>query len=70
MTKPLNSNSAGSTAPIASRRHMLWTAALGMFVPATLVASNARARQELGWQPVRDLAQMVSDAWDFAQSRQ
>ncbi|MDQ1721736.1 MAG: UDP-glucose 4-epimerase [Pseudonocardiales bacterium] len=35
--------------------------------PAVLIASNARAAAELGWQPTRDLDQMVSDAWDFYQ---
>ena len=36
--------------------------------PAVLVASNTRARIELGWQPSRDLDQMVSDAWEFYRS--
>lgn len=35
--------------------------------PAILVASNARARSVLGWQPSRGLDEMVSDAWAFAQ---
>lgn len=35
--------------------------------PAVLIASNERARTELGWQPERDLHQMVTDAWTFAQ---
>jgi UDP-glucose 4-epimerase len=35
--------------------------------PATSVASNAKARDVLGWQPGRDLQQMVADAWSFAQ---
>ena len=34
--------------------------------PAVLVASTARADAELGWQPTRDLEQMVADAWTFA----
>jgi UDP-glucose 4-epimerase len=34
--------------------------------PAVLVASNQRARDELGWQPTRDLEQMVADAWAFS----
>jgi UDP-glucose 4-epimerase len=34
--------------------------------PAVLVASNQRARAELGWQPTRGLDQMVSDAWEFS----
>ncbi|MFL6160709.1 MAG: UDP-glucose 4-epimerase GalE [Jatrophihabitantaceae bacterium] len=35
--------------------------------PAVLVASHNRARQVLGWQPSRDLATMVTDAWAFTQ---
>lgn len=31
--------------------------------PATLIASNARARDVLGWVPERDLSVMVEDAW-------
>lgn len=31
--------------------------------PATLIASNARARETLGWEPTRDLPTMVDDAW-------
>jgi UDP-glucose 4-epimerase len=34
--------------------------------PAVLIASNDRARTELGWLPTRDLTTMVSDAWAFA----
>jgi UDP-glucose 4-epimerase len=35
--------------------------------PVELVASSARARDELGWVPRKaSLEQMVSDAWDFA----
>lgn len=34
--------------------------------PAVLIASNERARTELGWMPSRDLATMVTDAWTFA----
>ncbi|MFE9123668.1 UDP-glucose 4-epimerase GalE [Streptomyces sp. NPDC007172] len=35
--------------------------------PAVLVASAARARERLGWQPSRaDLAAIVADAWAFA----
>jgi UDP-glucose 4-epimerase len=37
--------------------------------PAVLVASNARAASILGWSPVRDLDQMVADAWTFRQRR-
>ncbi len=33
--------------------------------PATLIASNDRAGELLGWRPTRDLRQMVADAWDF-----
>lgn len=31
--------------------------------PATLIASNDRAREVLGWVPTRDLHTMVADAW-------
>jgi UDP-glucose 4-epimerase len=34
---------------------------------AVLIASNAKAADLLGWQPTRDLAEMVTDAWRFAQ---
>jgi UDP-glucose 4-epimerase len=37
--------------------------------PPTLIASNARAREVLGWAPVRDITQMAADAWKFAQTR-
>ena len=38
--------------------------------PAVLVASSDRIRAQLGWIPRRpDLATMVADAWEFAQSR-
>ena len=37
--------------------------------PPVLIASNERAAEFLGWRPERDLAQMISDAWDFEQSR-
>jgi UDP-glucose 4-epimerase len=37
--------------------------------PAVLVASAERARRRLGWQPTRtDLAEIIRDAWTFAQS--
>lgn len=36
--------------------------------PATLVASNDRARRVLGWQPERDLHEAVSDAWRWHRS--
>lgn len=35
--------------------------------PATLIASNLRARQALGWEPTRDLRRMVEDAWRWHQ---
>lgn len=31
--------------------------------PAVLVASGARALQELGWRPERNVSEMVADAW-------
>lgn len=34
--------------------------------PARLIASNTKARRVLGWQPELSLAEMVRDAWDFA----
>lgn len=38
--------------------------------PAVLIASSQRAKDELGWSPTRtDLDQIVSDAWDYTQSR-
>lgn len=36
--------------------------------PATLIASNERARGVLGWQPQRDLRTMVADAWRWHRS--
>ncbi|HEU4491329.1 MAG TPA: UDP-glucose 4-epimerase GalE [Jiangellales bacterium] len=36
--------------------------------PTTLVASNARARELLGWVPGRGLEDIVSDAWAFART--
>jgi len=33
--------------------------------PPTLVASNIRARELLGWTPRRDLHRLVADAWAF-----
>jgi UDP-glucose 4-epimerase len=37
--------------------------------PAVLVASAERARRRLGWQPTRtDLAEIIRDAWTFAQT--
>lgn len=35
--------------------------------PAVLIASNERAKLDLGWQPTRSLDEMVTDAWTFAQ---
>ena len=37
--------------------------------PPRLVAANAKIRAELGWAPTRTLADMVADAWAFAQAR-
>jgi len=37
--------------------------------PAVLVASYERATAEFGWRPRRNLDEMVSDAWAFAQSQ-
>ncbi len=37
--------------------------------PATLIASNSAARELLGWQPHRELDEMVADAWTFTQSQ-
>jgi UDP-glucose 4-epimerase len=38
--------------------------------PPELVAASARIREQLGWQPRKpQLAQMVADAWAFAQVR-
>jgi UDP-glucose 4-epimerase len=39
--------------------------------PSVLVASSAKAAQELGWKPERtDLRGIVSDAWEFTRARQ
>ncbi|MFF0146265.1 UDP-galactose 4-epimerase [Amycolatopsis sulphurea] len=39
--------------------------------PAVLVASSAKAGEELGWAPKRtDLDGIVADAWEFTQARQ
>ncbi|MCW2525781.1 MAG: UDP-glucose 4-epimerase [Pseudonocardiales bacterium] len=35
--------------------------------PAVLIASNDVAKAILGWEPERDLTEMVTDAWAFAQ---
>jgi UDP-glucose 4-epimerase len=35
--------------------------------PPRLVAGSEKIRAELGWEPTKDLAQMISDAWAFAQ---
>ncbi|WP_369199237.1 UDP-glucose 4-epimerase GalE [Streptomyces sp. PU-14G] len=38
--------------------------------PATLVASADRARERLGWAPIRtDLTKIVADAWAFAEAQ-
>lgn len=38
--------------------------------PAVLIASSERAMSELGWRPLHaELDEIVSDAWDFTQSR-
>ncbi len=37
--------------------------------PPVLIASNARAEEQLGWRPTRDLASMIEDAWNSRQSR-
>jgi UDP-glucose 4-epimerase len=36
--------------------------------PPRLVAGAEKIRAELGWEPTRDLAQMIGDAWAFAQA--
>jgi len=36
--------------------------------PPTLIASNQKAAQFLGWNPTRDLREMVADAWAFEQA--
>ncbi|MGI8450634.1 MAG: UDP-glucose 4-epimerase GalE [Streptosporangiaceae bacterium] len=36
--------------------------------PAVLVASSARIRADLGWQPERDLRAMVADAWSSTEA--
>jgi UDP-glucose 4-epimerase len=38
--------------------------------PAMLVASNEKAKAELGWTPARpEVETMIEDAWGFFQSR-
>jgi UDP-glucose 4-epimerase len=37
--------------------------------PPRLVAGAEKIRTELGWEPEKDLTQMVADAWAFAQAR-
>ncbi|MFL1377565.1 UDP-glucose 4-epimerase GalE [Nocardiopsis protaetiae] len=37
--------------------------------PSVLVASNDRARTELGWEPRRSLTGTVADAWEFTLAR-
>ena len=36
--------------------------------PPRLVASNAKARAGLGWEPARSLEEMVADAWAWSQA--
>ena len=37
--------------------------------PATLVASSAKIREQLGWVPQKpSVDEMVADAWTFVQS--
>jgi UDP-glucose 4-epimerase len=36
--------------------------------PPRLVAGSEKIRAELGWEPEKDLTQMVADAWAFAQA--
>jgi UDP-glucose 4-epimerase len=38
--------------------------------PARLVASYARAKDRLGWEPQLDLETMVRDAWNFTRERE
>jgi UDP-glucose 4-epimerase len=37
--------------------------------PPRLVAGAEKIRTELGWEPEKDLTQMVTDAWAFAEAR-
>jgi UDP-glucose 4-epimerase len=37
--------------------------------PPRLVAGAEKIRTELGWEPQKDLTQMVTDAWAFAEAR-
>ncbi len=37
--------------------------------PTRLVASAARAKERLGWEPELDLGAMVTDAWEFSNGR-
>lgn len=37
--------------------------------PTRLVASAARAKERLGWEPELDLRAMVTDAWEFSNGR-
>jgi UDP-glucose 4-epimerase len=36
--------------------------------PPRLVAASQKIRDELGWEPTKDLQAMVADAWSFAQA--
>jgi UDP-glucose 4-epimerase len=37
--------------------------------PPMLVAAGARIRHELGWEPRKDLQEMIGDAWRFVQAQ-
>jgi UDP-glucose 4-epimerase len=37
--------------------------------PARLIASNAKAKEILGWRPSRDVEKMISDAWAWEKNR-
>ena len=37
--------------------------------PATLVASSAKAKEQMGWEPEYGIERIVADAWEFMQSR-
>ena len=36
--------------------------------PATLIASSAKIKNELGWQPRKNLTQIITDAWRWEQT--
>lgn len=33
--------------------------------PPTLIASNEKAKEELGWEPKKSLKDMISSAWNW-----